>query len=606
MELKEKLKTLPDKPGVYMMKDASGSIIYVGKAIILKNRVRSYFQKRGQQESAKTRVLVSQITDLDWVITDSELEALILESNLIKKYRPPYNICMRDDKHYPYLCITLSEDFPRAILTRRMRKDKNRYFGPYPSSTAIKQTLDVIRRVFKLRPCNLTLKPGVTQKPCLNYHMGHCSGPCAGLITQEEYAESVQQAILFLEGRQTHLIRELEKEMMLAAEAENYEKAARLRDQIRSINLILEKQRVFSTTMADQDVIALISEEEDACAQLFFIRNGKLMGQEHFILEGTTEEELPEATSQFIMRYYLDAPYFPKEILLPREIDEMKIIESWLSDRKGQKVEILVPQRGQKKHIVQMAIDNAQEALKRFRVERKLQEEKSEEELLELQKALHLAKIPYRIEAYDISNTQGIESVGSMVVFESGRSKKSDYRRFKIKGMEEKPNDFAMMRQVLSRRFNRLTETRTEFGSTPDLLLIDGGKGQLGAVLNVMREMDVQIPIMGLAKKHEEIYLPGREHPILLPPDSGALHLLQRIRDEAHRFAITYHRGLRSKRALSSIFDDIDGIGERRRQTLMQHFGSLEAIRNASVEELAEAPTMNRKVASRVYEYLRR
>lgn len=601
--LQEKLATLPEKPGAYLMKNCAGEIIYVGKALSLKNRVRSYFHASADH-SPKVRRMVAEIADIDWLITDTELEALILECNLIKKHRPRFNVRLRDDKHYPYICVTLNDPFPRLTLVREAKKDGNRYFGPYTSGHAVWQSISLLTRIFRLRNCSFQITGNEPEKLCLYYHIKECSGPCAGKVSPEEYRRTVDEVCLFLEGRQEKLLRRLKVEMAQAADRLNFERAARLRDQIRALETILERQKVLSTAMTDQDVVALVSENGNACAQLFFIRNGKLIGQEHFYLDGATDEALGEATAHFLAQYYENSAYVPPEILVERDIAELDIIEQFLRQKRGRKVSVTAPSRGEKKRLVQMAATNATEALQQLRMKLDADKERTQAALTALKEALGLAKLPLRIEAYDISHIQGAETVASMVVLHAGTPRKADYRRFKIRSLGPDPDDYAAMKEVIQRRVSRGVRGDAKFSEMPDLLLIDGGKGQLNAALEALREMEVELPAVGLAKQFEEIYRPGESAPLILPRHSTALHLLQRIRDEAHRFALTYHRKLRSARTTRSALDSVPGIGPKRKRELLKQFGSVERIRRADLDELAACPGMNRAAAEAVFHHL--
>lgn len=615
--LEEKLKNLPDQPGVYIMKDSSGEIIYIGKAVSLKNRVRQYFQA-SKSHTAKVRAMVSHIHDFEYILTDSELEAFILECNLIKKHRPRYNILLKDDKHYPYIKITMEEDYPRILMTRKLEKDKNRYFGPYTSAASVKETIELIRKIFPIRTCNRDVHYGtVTGRPCLYFHINQCLGPCQGNVDMGEYREMIKQVCKFLEGKHDDLLKELKNKMAEAAENLQFELAALLRDRIASVERILQNQKIISTAMEDQDVIAYARDQDDVMVEMFFIRSGKLMGTEHFLLEDLQDTESKEVLQSFIKQFYLTAAFIPKEILLQEEIDEAPIIERWLSDRRGNRVYVKAPKRGEKRELVEMAMKNAQEALLNFSEKIRREWARTVGASEELARYIGLDKAPVRIEAFDISNIQGTDSVASMVVFENGKPKSKDYRRFKIKSVQG-PNDFASMAEVIGRRFKRGLEEQKElleqgkdvgsgkFSRFPDLLLIDGGKGQLSSARAVLRELGLEyIPTIGLAERFEEVFMEGREDPIIIPRNSDALHLLQRIRDEAHRFAITYHRSLRGKSGLHSILEDIPGIGPKRRRELLRHFGSIDAIRKASLEELAKVEGMNRQAAENIKEYLR-
>ncbi|MGQ9699276.1 MAG: excinuclease ABC subunit UvrC [Armatimonadota bacterium] len=603
-QLREKLKALPDRPGCYIMKDEQGEVIYVGKAVSLRNRVRSYFQK-GQSRTPKIERLVGRVADIEVVVTDSELEALILECNLIKQHRPYFNVRLRDDKQYPYICITMAEDFPRPILTRQLKRDGNRYFGPYTDSSAVYQTLAFIRQAFCLRSCSLTFSGRDGTRPCLYYHINQCLAPCdANLCSKEEYRAVAEEVCMFLEGKADRLLKRLRQEMEKEAEVLNFERAARLRDQIAALTKLTERQKVISQAMTDQDVIALVVEEGRACAQMFFIRGGKLIGQQQFLLDGAADEDLDAALQQFVKQYYEEAPYVPKEILLQTEIEEINIIETWLKQKKGAKVEVSVPKRGEKRKLLDMAISNASLALKQMAARALGEESLAERALEQLQEVLGLPSPPVRIECYDISNLQGSEAVGSMVVFEDGRPARGHYRRFKIRDLPPEPNDYLMLQQVLRRRLERAVSGDPKFTPLPDLLVVDGGKGQLNAALEVLRENNLELPAVGLAKEHEYVFQPNSPDPVPLPRHSPGSHLLQQIRDEAHRFAITFHRSLRGKMSVVSALDQVPGIGKARRTALLKHFKSFRAICEASEDELAQCPGMNRKVAAELYRHL--
>jgi excinuclease ABC subunit C len=605
--LEEKLKGLPTQPGCYLYKDAAGEIIYVGKAINLRNRVRSYFQKSAKH-SPKTRKLISRTVDLDYVVVDSELEALILECNLIKEHRPHYNIRLRDDKQYPYLILTTNEPFPRLLVTRRVKKDGAKYFGPFTNSRAVWDSLRLIYRLFPLVTCRKRWDNKPVQRPCLYHHMGRCPhAPCAGLGNAEEYRKMVDDVALFLDGKQEKLVHQLRVEMEEASEDLQFERAARLRDQIAAVETLIERQKVVSTNAADQDVVAIVNEHGESAVQMFFIRNGKLIGQEHFLLEGLEDEEgVENATGEFLKQYYQDAAYVPAEIILPTHVEETVIIEQWLRQKKGTKVTLTVPERGSKRQLLDMAIGNAKLALEQMRTNTLTEYDRTMGALMELQDALGLDTPLERIEAYDISTIQGSFSVGGMVVFEEGKPAKSEYRRFKIQKPTNtgEPNDFAMMREVLTRRLKEAKSGNPKFSKLPDLMLIDGGKGQLGVAVSVAKEMDMELNMIGLAKQFELVYQPGQAQPLALPKNSQALFLLQRIRDEVHRYSVTYHRTLRGKNATLSVLDTIPGIGLTRRRELLKFFGSVERMKNASVEQLAAAPAMNKRLAATIHKML--
>ncbi len=616
-QLKERLSALPSKPGVYLMKDALGNVIYVGKAINLRNRVRSYFQASNGQ-TRKLRRLVQSIADFELIVTASELEALILECNLIKKHRPHYNVRLKDDKRYPYIKITTQEDYPRIYTVRRMQDDGARYFGPYTSSKAVRQTMETLRKLFPYLSCKREIT-GSDRRPCLYYHIGRCAGPCIGAISHKEYRALIQQIILFLEGKQERIIDDLQEQMEQASQALDFERAAALRDQVQALRTVIEKQRIVLAARNDEDVIAFAREDGQACVQTFFIRGGKLIGREYFVLTGTQDEDAEEIMTSFVKQFYDQAAYVPPKILVQHNVDEAMVIESWLRQKRGTKVAIHVPRRGRGRELVKMVAENAAETLAQLRAEWAAEQAKQVTALEELRKHLQLDAAPTRIECYDISNIQGKAATGGMVVFVKGVARKSEYRRFRIKTVKG-TDDYAMLQEVLRRRFKRVAASRPEraesgkeprsgdqssWGILPDLLIVDGGKGQLNAAREVMAELGVEdVPTVGLAKQREEIFLPGRVKPLMLPRDSQGLYLLQRIRDEAHRFAIQYHRKLRKKKGLTSALDAVPGIGPKRRQALLKHFGSLDAIREASVEELAALPGMNWEVAARVKEVL--
>ncbi|MGQ9487668.1 MAG: excinuclease ABC subunit UvrC [Armatimonadota bacterium] len=603
--LNEKLQALPTLPGVYIFKDAQGNVLYVGKAVVLRSRVRSYFHKSAEN-SLKTRRLVQKIADLEWIVTDTELEALVLECNLIKRYRPPYNIRLRDDKQYPFLCLTTADPFPRLLLARRAKDDGNRYFGPYSGSRPVYQTIHLLNRLFPLVTCGEAFTGEPVRKPCLYYHMGKCPAPCAGLADKERYRETVREVEMFLSGKHEKLLKSLHKQMEESAERLEFERAAALRDQIRAVEQVITQQKVVSTEMVDQDVLAYAADEQRALVQMFFIRGGKLIGQQHFFLDGATEEDQRDALQEFLKQYYDQAQDVPNEIILPASIEEAHVIEQWLRQKKGKRVVLHAPQRGSKKKLLEMAVTNAELALQQARQQWLQKKALQEAVLVALQQALGLETLPRRIEAYDISNIQGFAPVGVMVVMKEGKPSKSDYRRFSIKYLPETPNDFAMMKEVVSRRLQEAQKGNPKFTELPNLMLIDGGKGQLNAALEAMQEVGLKVPAIGLAKRFEEIHLPGRSEPMILPKDSPALHLLQAIRDEAHRFAVEYHRKLRIKRSTSSVLDEIAGVGPKRKQALLKHFGSVKRLKEASVEEIAGVPSITRPLAEVIHTFLHR
>jgi len=608
------LETLPTKPGVYLMKGATGTIIYVGKAISLRNRVRSYFHASADHPP-KVRRMVEQIADIDFIVTGSELEALILENNLIKKHRPRYNVRLKDDKRYPYIKITVQEDYPHIYLVRRLLDDGARYFGPYTSSKAVHATMDLLRNMFPYLSCTRKIT-GQDKRACLYYYIGRCAGPCIGAVTKEEYHALIDQVCLFLEGKTDKILKELRLAMTKAAEELQFERAAKLRDQIQAVEQVIERQKVVSTAFSDQDVIAFARNNGEACVQVFFIRGGKLLGREYFVLTGTQDENGTEIMTSFVKQFYSDAAYVPPEILLQNEVDEVSIIQSWLKTRRGEKVSVQVPQRGKKRELVLMAAENATETLNHLRLQWEMESNRYVTALAELQEQLGLEQPPSRMECFDISNTQGQLATGSMVVFVQGVARKSDYRRFRVRSVQG-ADDYAMMGEVLRRRFRRAVETdlaelagepgadgaaEDTWSLLPDLLIVDGGKGQLHVATDILREFDLleRVPVIGLAKREEEVFVPGNPEPILLPRDSEGLFVLQRIRDEAHRFAVSYHRNLRDANTLVSELEAVPGIGPKRRRALIMHFGSVEAIREASAEELAAVPGMTQQAAEQV------
>ncbi len=588
----EKLKLLPESPGVYLMKDDRGKIIYVGKAVVLKNRVRQYFQQN-KAHTPKVRAMVEKIADFETIMTSSEVEALILECNLIKKHRPRYNIRLKDDKSYPYVKVTLDEEYPRVLITRRIRKDGARYFGPYTNVTAVHESLKLLRRLFPLRSCR---KMG--DRPCLEHHIKRCLAPCTGKVDKEEYEAMIRAVLLFLEGRTEDVERELQMRMQAAAEEYHFELAARLRDQLQAVRRVAEKQNIV-TGSGDQDAVGMARSDIGVCVQIFFIRAGKMIGREHFLLQQGGEETDEALLTAFLQQYYHQAAFVPYEILLPFEPEDLPLFSEWLSEKKGGKVQISVPQRGTKRDILKMAEGNAEKYLRDEADRVKQANAQTLGAVEELGRYLGLRKLPSRMECFDISHNQGSETVASMVVFEDGLPKKSDYRRFKIRTAEGKPDDFKSMREVTTRRYGKLTEAEL-----PDLIVIDGGKGQLSSALEIIRGAGhMQVPVVGLAKQFELIFTEGSPDPVELPRNSQALYLIQRIRDEAHRFAITYHRKLRGKRNLVSVLDHIDGIGPKRRKMLWNHFGNLSKIKTASVEELAAVDGMNLPAAEAVYQF---
>jgi len=579
--LQEKLKTLPVSPGVYLMKDSRGKIIYVGKAVVLKNRVRQYFQSN-KNHGAKVKAMVAKVADFETIITASEVEALILECNLIKKYRPRYNISLKDDKSYPYLKLT-AEEFPRIVLTRRVIHDGSRYFGPYTSGLAVKETLQLLKKIFPLRTCRTFAK-----RPCLEFHIKRCLAPCANKISREDYMRFVNAAEKFLEGRTAQVERELSNQMTEAAEALNFERAAKLRDILAAIKKVTEKQKIVTDT-GDVDAIGLARLDGETCAQIFFVRDGKVTGRESFLLSGAADESDAQAVTEFIKQYYSRAQISASEILLPTTLadDDLKILGEWLGAK------LIEPKRGVKRSLVEMAIQNAEKFLAEESARSQIKNAQTVGAVEELKNFLNLPKLPRRMECFDISHIQGAETVASMVVFENGSSDKKSYRRFKIRSTEGKPDDFLSMREVTTRRYSSAE-------NLPDLIVIDGGQGQLSSALEIIRGAGHSVPVVGLAKQFELIFVEGSSIPVELPKDSQALKLMQRIRDEAHRFAITYHRKLRRKRNLKSELDNVAGIGAKRRSELFKKFGTLAKIKSATVEELAAVPSMNKTAAESI------
>lgn len=602
MVLEEKLKNLPEQPGVYLMKDQKGLIIYVGKAINLKNRVRSYFSSQ-HPNSPKTRMLVASIRDLDFIITDSEIEALILESNLIKKHKPKFNIRLIDDKYWPFIRVTINEPYPRLEITRSAKKDGSRYFGPYTNAGAVHETLRLLKSIFPLRSCKQTSFAKQT-RPCLNSHIGRCSAPCAELISQEDYRKMITEVIQFLEGRQESLVKALKEKMTGAAEEMNFEKAAEFRDQIQALEAIIAKQKVMSGRLGDLDVVNYARGSSETCVQVFFIRGGKLLGKDYYFLEGTEDTENREVLGSFLQQYYSKVDFIPGEILLPEQVQDQDVMQEWLSSKREGKVELKIPRQGEKKALLDLVGKNAVESLNQELLQRKAKKQIFQEALGEIAEALCLPQEPQRIECYDISHVQGAETVASMVVFEQGRPSPGQYRRFKIKTVEG-PDDFASMSEVIYRRFKKAQDGDEKFASLPDLVIIDGGKGQLSAARSAMLALGYSdIFTVGLAKENEWLFLEHSSDPLILPRQSQGLYLLQRVRDEAHRFAVTYHRLLRGKRNLASALDDIPGIGPRRKEALLKHFGlSLRKIITATQVELQEVEGVSAEAARQVWEY---
>ena len=601
----EQLNRLPNSPGVYLLRDAEGNILYVGKAANLHHRVRSYFGV-GQKLSPKLLKMVARVADIDFYVTASEQEALILELNLIKRHHPRYNVQLKDDKTFPYLRINIKEEWPRVSVTRRLEQDGARYFGPFASAKSVHQTLKVVKGIFPFRYCTRKIT-GTDSRACLEYHMGRCLGPCIGAVSQPEYAEVIKQVILFLEGRQEKIVRGLQDKMDKAAEALDFEKATLYRDQIQAIDKVVEGQRIAATVRGEQDAIAFAQDKDQAYVQVFFIRNNKLTGRESFVLQGTQHEEPHQIMTSFVKQFYSSSPNIPPLLLLQYPVEDMTVLKGWLQSKRGAKVEILVPRRGNKKQLVDIVAENARQGLEQLKIKQLATPKELEAALAEIEKELHLPHLPIRMEAYDISDIQGKAAVGSMVVFERGKAKPAHYRRFKIKTVSG-ADDYAMLHEVLKRRFKHLgreTSTADAWAIVPDLVLIDGGKGQLNAALSATGEIGVTaVPIASLAKENEEIFIPRRARPIVLSRSSPGLQLLQRLRDEAHRFALGYFQKIRRRETFSSAFDNVPGIGPKRKRALLKQFGSVRAIREASIEELAATKGMTESLAKKVKETL--
>lgn len=615
-DFQHQLKILPDKPGVYIMKNSLGEVIYVGKAKVLKNRVRQYFQN-SKNHSEKVRAMVKNIAEFEYIVTDSEMEALILECNLIKKYSPRYNIALKDDKFYPFIKITTNEDFPRVYVTRNFAKDGNRYFGPYTNGTAVYEVMGLIKKLFPLRTCKKAIvEGGEPTRACLNYHINLCKAPCAGYISKADYWEMIDEIINILNGTDTSIIKKLKLEMEKAAEELEFEKAAKIRDRILAIELISEKQKMFTVKEGDEDFIDLYTDEKDGCAQVFFVREGKVTGREHFMIENIGDDPVEEVISSFIASFYGGTAQIPKTIYVPEEIEDQELIEKFLTEKRGSKVWIKVPKKGDKKNLLDMVRNNAKIMLDQFKEKMVEEKELNKSALTELADVLGLDSLPARIEAYDISNIQGVDSVGTMVVFENGKAKNSDYRRFKIKSVKG-PNDYESMREILSRRFshgleevNKIKERNLEYSKGkfcifPDLIMMDGGKGQVNIALEVLKDFGIEIPVCGLVKdhKHRTRGIIFNNEEILIRRGSGLMNLITRVQDEVHRYAITYHRSLRDKRTLHSILEDIPRIGEKRRRNLLMKFGSIDNIKKASMEELLDTPGIDKRAAESIKQY---
>ncbi len=616
--IEEELKKLPSLPGVYIMHDKHDTIIYVGKAISLKNRVRQYFQK-SRNLGIKKEQMVEQIERFEYIVTDSELEALVLESNLIKEHKPKYNTMLKDDKNYPFIKVTVGEAFPRIMTARTMKKDKSKYFGPYTNAGAVKDVIELTRKLYHLRTCSRVLPRDTgKERPCLYYHIKQCDGPCQGYISQEAYRAQVDSLLDFLSGNHKKILKELEEKMYQASEEMKFEDAAQYRDLMQSVQRIGEKQKITDHPGEDKDIIAMAEEGQDAVVQVFFVRDGKLIGRDHFYMKTAPGDSRAMILSSFLKQFYAGTPFIPREIMIQEEIEEQDLIAKWLEKRKGKKVRILVPKKGTKEKLVEMAYQNAKLVLRQDKERIKREEGRTIGAVKEIAELLGLQDIQ-RIEAFDISNISGFQSVGSMIVYEKGKPKRSDYRKFKIKWVKG-PNDYASMEEVLTRRFvhgmneqeeRRNQELEQEFGSFtrfPDLIMMDGGRGQVNIALAVLEKLNLQIPVCGMVKddKHRTRGLYFRNQEIPIKRDSEGFKLITRIQDEAHRFAIEYHRSLRSKGQVHSVLDDIPGIGPARRKALMKQFKGLEAIKEASIEELAQVESMNEKAAAQVFDFFHR
>lgn len=616
-EIEEELKKLPAQPGVYIMHDSRDEIIYVGKAVSLKNRVRQYFQS-SRSKTAKIEQMVSRIARFEYIVTDSEMEALVLECNLIKEHRPRYNTMLKDDKTYPYIKATVSEEYPRVLFSRQMKKDKNKYFGPFTSAGAVKDTIDMIRKIYRLRTCSRRLPEDIGKgRPCLYYYIHQCGAPCQGYITKEEYQQSVRQALDFLGGKYEPVMRLLEEKMTAASDAMEFEKAIEYRELLSSVRKVAQKQKITSQSMDDRDIIAMAKDERDAVVQVFFVRDGRLIGREHFHLNISRAEEDSQILNSFVKQFYAGTPFVPHEIWIQEELEDQQVIERFLTGRRGQRVKLIVPKKGEKERLVELAEKNARMVLSQDKEKIKREELRTIGAMNQIGEWIGLTAIR-RIEAYDISNISGFESVGSMIVYEDGRPKRNDYRKFRIRTVQG-PNDYASMREVLLRRFSHgLKEQKAlseegqdvslgSFTRFPDLLMMDGGRGQVNIALEVLKELKMEIPVCGMVKDDNHrtrgLYFNNVEIPI--DRHSEGFKLITRIQDEAHRFAIEYHRSLRGRDQVHSVLDDIKGIGPARRKALMRAFKSIEAIRDAGVEELEKAPSMNRASAEAVYAFFR-
>ena len=606
-DIEEELKKLPAQPGVYIMHDKKDEIIYIGKAISLKNRVRQYFQS-SRNKSTKIEQMVSRIVRFEYIITDSELEALVLECNLIKEHRPRYNTMLKDDKGYPYIKVTIQEDFPRVLFARQMKKDRNKYFGPYTSAGAVGDTIDLLHKLYRIRTCNRSLPKDIgKERPCLNYHIKQCDAPCQGYISKEGYAENINRALEFLNGKYDKLLKQLEDTMNQASAELDFERAIEYRELLTSVRKVAQKQKITSSNMEDRDIIAMARDERDAVVQVFFVREGKLIGREHFHVAIATAENNSQILTSFVKQFYSGTPFVPRELWIQEELEDTEVISEWLTGKRGSKVKITVPKKGQKERLVELAEKNASLVLSQDKEKIKREEQRTVGAMKQVADWLGLEGVQ-RIEAFDISNISGFESVGSMIVYENGKPKRNDYRKFRIKTVQG-PNDYASMREVLTRRFRHgleeMGEKYNSFTKFPDLLMMDGGRGQVNIALEVLKELNLNIPVCGMVKDDHHrtrgLYYNNVEIPI--DKHSEGFRLITRVQDEAHRFAIEYHRSLRSKTQVRSILDDIKGVGDTRRKALMRHFKTIEAVRDASVEELSQVSGMNRQSAESVYQF---
>lgn len=614
-DFEHQLKILPDKPGVYIMKNSLGEVIYVGKAKILKNRVRQYFQN-SKNHSVKVKAMVKNISEFEYIVTDSEMEALILEGNLIKKYNPKYNIALKDDKFYPFIKITTNEDFPRVYMTRNFVKDGNKYFGPYTSSASVHEVMDLIKKNFPLRTCKKVIKEGgETTKPCLNYHLNLCKAPCSAYITKNDYKQIIDDIVGILSGKNLSILSSLKKDMVKFSDDLDFENAAKLRDKILAIESIVSKQKMFILNYGEEDFIDVYSDEKDSCVQVFFVRNGKVTGREHFMIENTDDSPREDIISEFITRFYDGTAKIPKEVYVSK-INDLQLLEAYLTQKKGKKVNIKIPKKGIKKEMLDMVWNNAKITLTQFK-DKMIKDKKENIEALEsIVEKLELDSIPERIEAYDISNIQGVDSVGSMVVFENGKAKNSDYRRFKIKTIDG-PNDYKSMEEILQRRFvhgleeikmiqkGQVEYSNGKFSIFPDLIMMDGGKGQVNIALDILKKLNINIPVCGLVKdnKHNTRGIIYNNKEIIINKNSSIMRLITRIQDEVHRFAITYHRSLRDNKSLYSLLNDIPRIGEKRRRNLLVKFGNIENIKKASMSELLDTPSIDKAAAQSILDY---